>query len=592
MTDPAATTRPQIDVSTWSDAGSRDALALVASSVAEMVGFEIAIISAVVEDRMFSIAVEGSHQIRRAMLGVATPLEVVLPELERADDWGRFQFVPHHRVIQGDITPIGWIPDLDPLEGPDAWHPLDLLIAPLLDESGAMIGLLSIDVPTSGRRPDPTQRHLLQRYAVQAERALRLAVQRHELAERKRLAEAAHEVVRRATSQHDLDRVLQDCREPLLDGFRADFVALRAYEGNGVVVGTPPVPMPPAVRTRLRAVLRDLWRERRGLILADDLAADPLVEPGLQSDLITVMHQLRLGTELVVPIGAGLECLGHVILGRTVAEARWSADEVAGALDVARDIGQAVANIRNLAREQELVRQLQRLSAYKSQLLTTVSHELKNPLGAVVGHLEMLESEPQLGESAGRHVRALDRAAQRMARVVDDLLLLAEVEDPGTRPVAEPVDVRPIVHDAVELLRVEAVRRRLTLEVQAPADPVEACCAPVDLERVVTNLVSNALKYSPGPGRVSVDISTRDDLVEISVADEGLGISVEDQAGLFVEFFRSTNPQAIAQPGTGLGLAICARMVERNDGHIEVTSKLGVGSTFRVSLTRPDPSEG
>ncbi|WP_347895308.1 sensor histidine kinase [Nocardioides secundeburneus] len=588
MTAGSKLPRPQIDVATWSDAGSRDALDLVASSVAEMVGFEIAIISVVRGEQMYAVSVEGSNEAATAMLGLSTPIAMVLPELERADDWGRFHFVPHER-LEVDADALGWVPDIQPLDAPDAWHPLDLLIAPLYADDETMIGMLSIDVPISGFRPDPTQRHLLERYAVQAERTLRMAVERNELAERIRLAEAARRVVRFATSQDDLESVLDDCRHPLLEGFRADFISLRTYAtGDLAAAGTPLTGLPDHMTETVRAVARRGWAAQQVVIVGDQTPGDPFlddVEQGIGTEAIAT---LGLGTVMLVPLGAGHECLGHIVLGRKDPNLLWSPDEQSGAIDIARDIGQAVVSSRNLLREQRLVSELRRLATYKSQVLSTVSHELKNPLSAVTGYVELLEADPSIDGDARRSVLALDRAARRMSRVVDDLLLLAQVEDPeGGRP-TEPMDAVPALLDALELTRVAARRRELTLEVSAPEGEVPVCCDPADLDRVLTNLVSNAVKYSPAGGTISLALVDHDDSVELTVTDQGIGISAADQERLFTEFFRSTNPQAVAQPGTGLGLTICRRIVERHGGRIEVESALGEGSTFRVFLPAPE----
>ncbi|MFB9311684.1 sensor histidine kinase [Nocardioides plantarum] len=587
MTDGSPRVRSHIDVTTWSDAGSRDALDLVASSVAEMVGFEIAIISVVRGDHMYAVSVEGSNGATDAMLGLATPISMVHTELARADDWGRFQFVPHDRV-ELDVQAVGWVPDLEPIDAPDAWHPLDLLIAPLHDEAGVMIGLLSIDVPMTGRRPDPTQRHLLERYVLQAERALRMAVERDDLAERIRLAEAARRVVRFATSQDDLESVIDDCRHPLIEGFRADFLAIRIYPSRSVpAAGSPPTDLPDDVIELIRAGTRRAWTEQQVVVTG------PFVErAGVFTDAEWTASEhaleiLGLGSSMIVPLGAGRESLGHVILGRKDPGLRWSPDEQASALDIARDIGQAVVNSRNLAKEQNLVGELRRLATYKSEVLSTVSHELKNPLSAITGHLELLDSDPTITGDARRSIEALDRAARRMGRVVDDLLLLAEVEDPEGGRASEPMDAVPVLRDALELTRVAATRRRLTFEITTPEDEVLVCCDAVDLDRVVTNLVSNAVKYTPRGGRIWLTLVTHEREIELTVADEGIGISAADQARLFTEFFRSTNPQAVAQPGTGLGLTICRRIVERHGGRITVESELGVGSAFRVFLPRP-----
>ncbi|WP_340537298.1 sensor histidine kinase [Nocardioides sp. GXZ039] len=583
--------RAPIDVSTWSDAGSREALALVASSVAEMVGFEIAIISVVRGESMFSVAVEGRSGATSAMIGVATPMSVVAPEFERADDWGRFLFVPHER-LGPDVDPAAgwWIPDIVPIDAEDAWHPLDLLIAPLYADSGSLIGLLSIDVPTSGRRPDLHQRHLMERYAAQAERTLRLAVEREELAERIRLAEAARRVVRFATSLDDVESVLDDCRYPLLEAFRADYLEIRTYATTEPAelpeAGSPPTGLPAELAEAIRTTARRCWDEQEVLVIGADLAHGRFVDAETNARLIEAHTLLGMSTSMLVPLGAAHASIGHLLFGRKDPAMAWSSDERAGILDIARDIGQVVVHSRTLAREQRLVAELRRLAAYKSQVLSMVSHELKNPLAAISGYVEMLESDPGITGTGQLSLGALDRATRRMGRLVDDLLVLSEVEDPEATVPTSLLDVRPVVEDAVELMRA-AARRDLDLQVRAPEHPVLVCCSPFDLDRVLTNLVSNAVKYSPRGGQVTVSVDEGPDHVEIAVSDAGIGISPEDQQHLFTEFFRSTNPRALAQPGTGLGLTISSRMIERNRGRIEVESRLHHGSTFRVVLPRP-----
>ncbi len=585
MSDGSPRTRPQIDVTAWSDVGSRDALALVAASVAEMVGFEIAVISVVRGDHMICVAVEGSNRAAAAMLGLATSMSMVLPELDRADDWGRFRFVPHERVADEDDA-VGWVPDMEPIDAPDAWHPLDLLLAPLYDDDGVLIGVLSIDLPLSGHRPDPTQRHLLERYAAQAERTLRQAAERHEVTERIRLADAARRVVRFATSQDDLDSVLDDCRHPLTEGFRADFVGIRAYPTAELPeAGSPRSALPADVRDAVRATARRCWAEQRVVLAGEEIERDPFVDEDTYAELVDAHVRVGMGSSMIVPLGAGQEALGHLVLGRKDPAVLWSPDEQVSALDIARDIGQAVVNSRNLAREQRLVGELRQLAAYKSQVLATVSHELKNPLSAVTGYVEMLEADPGIStDAARRSITALDRAARRMSRVVDDLLLLSEVEDPDSALPSEPTDVGPVLDDALELTRMSAGRRVLDIRVEGPDHPVLVCCTPADLDRVLTNLLSNAVKYSPHDGQITVRVAEHDGEVEVAVADRGIGISEDDRRRLFTEFFRSTNPQAVAQPGTGLGLTISARILARHDGRIEVESALGAGSTFRVFL--------
>jgi signal transduction histidine kinase len=168
--------------------------------------------------------------------------------------------------------------------------------------------------------------------------------------------------------------------------------------------------------------------------------------------------------------------------------------------------------------------------------------------------------------------------------VVEDLLLLSKVGDPDNPVIPAPVDLRRIVDDVVDLTSVAAERQHITLSIEAPREPVLAVGDHDELDRVCANLVSNAVKYTPDGGHVTVELAACGDEILLQCADDGLGISPEDQSHLFDEFFRSSNPDALSQPGTGLGLAIVSRIVQRHKGRIELDSALGRGSVFRVLL--------
>jgi signal transduction histidine kinase len=181
-------------------------------------------------------------------------------------------------------------------------------------------------------------------------------------------------------------------------------------------------------------------------------------------------------------------------------------------------------------------------------------------------------------------VAAMERAAGRLSRVINDLLLLSRVDDPATPVVAVPVDLRTVLEDVLDVNAVSARNKELSIRVDAPTSPVCALGDHDELDRVCANLISNAIKYTPAGRSVTVTLDQIGDRVIFSCADEGIGISAEDQELLFSEFFRSANPEAYSQPGTGLGLAIVQRIVQRHDGRITVDSELGKGSTFTVEL--------
>ena len=599
--DPRHSHSSRPDASEWSDASSRATLQLIAESVAQMVGFEVAVISAVHEDVFMSVAIKGDDDVRNVLGEMLTPVDSVREDLAIAEDWGRFKFIGHEKSIDHDE--YRWVPDIEQGPEPDAWHPLDMLLAPLHDNEGGLRGLLSIDLPVTGRRPDPAQVGLLERYAAQAERALLNAIEREALSQRLRLAEAARRVVQVAVSQPDIEAALNECRPALLDGFRADEVTIRTYSDEIVPArGTPLPGTTDGVRGIVRQLAHACWTQQRVGILTTEWYDDDLIDDHEHAALLEVALAQGFASSMIVPMGAGQRCLGHLILVRKDDETAWTADERTGALEVARDIGHAVLSSRNLAREQRLVSELRELDTYKTQLLSTVSHELKNPLGAVVGHLELVAGDPALSEDTQYSVGAMQRATGRISRVVSDLLTLAKLEDPEGRRPLSALDLRPAIQAAADSSRFAAEQNELAIHVVAPAGPLPVIGDAEELERLLSNLVSNAVKYSPSGGDVTITVTYGplttpdprassagpvDREVEIAISDEGIGISSADQERLFTEFFRSSNPQALEQPGTGLGLAIAERIVRGHDGQMSVESALGEGSTFRVFLPVP-----
>ncbi|WP_168929792.1 HAMP domain-containing sensor histidine kinase [Nocardioides sp. GY 10127] len=584
-------------------------LDLVTEGVTRIAGFGVAAIGLVRGDMLQIVSVAGSEEARGELLGTCTPLSMALADLEGADEWGVLRFKPHDR-LESDTW--GWVPDFTPLEGEDAWHPLDSLSAPLTGHDGELLGLLFIDLPVDGRRPGPEQQRVLSEYAAQATHAGVLALERAELMQQVRLATTAREIVRNAPANRGVRETLEQVTDALVEGFQADGVTLQVFEGDGhdgdVLLGDTAGGVDAALARAGERSARQAWAEQTVVTMriASPTADTPLlrlvgtgVEPVPRDDpardaptlpedaeaaaLRAHLREYGVGSVMFVPIGAGSACLGGFALLRRPGSPEWTAAETAAALDIGHDLGRVVLNARTFAREHAMLDDLRAVDRYKGNLIATVSHELKNPLAAITGHLEILEDE-DLPRHVQTSVHSIGRAARRLVRVVDDLLLLGRVGDPDYPVASRPVDLRALMDDVWAISSVGAVRKRLVVENQPGTEPVVAQGDPEELERVLSNLVSNAVKYSGEGGRVSTRLFTEGSECVVEIIDTGLGIAEEDRARLFTEFFRSTNPEALAQPGTGLGLSIVARIVERHHGAIEVESELGQGSTFRVRL--------
>lgn len=577
-----------------------EALQNIAEGVTELVGFEVAAISIARDDHTLEmVAVAGSAQAREQLLGHRTPIVEIERELVTAEEWGDLRFVPHERMSI-EVEELGWVPDLEPSDDPDAWHPLDLLLAPIYDEHHRLRGLLSVDLPHDRRRPGAAQREQLQRYARQTRRSVLTAVERAELAEQVRLADAARRIVREVSSELSISRIVEICQPAITVGFNAVGMWLQTFDAGGggadAVYGATEgdIAIPAEFKVVGREAARLLWARQEVAVIT--LGSVPEISGlALDEGQVQRLHDfmavtLEASSMLFVPIGSGHECLGNLALTRRGPHTDWSPVERRAAFEIGHDLGRALVNARTFERERLLLQEQRELAGYKSRLIATIAHELKNPLASILGHVDLIDFEPDLTSSMNESASAIGRAAERMRSTIDDLLLLSRVADPHTVLDPAPVDLAVVVDEVLDLLRVTIGQKSLRVVQDVPATQVYAWGEATGLFRVCVNLISNAVKYTPAGGTITVTLARNAADVELVVADTGIGISSTDQARLFEEFFRSTNPWALATPGTGLGLSIVHRLVERHHGQITVDSDLGAGTTFTVTLP-PAPKE-
>ena len=344
--------------------------------------------------------------------------------------------------------------------------------------------------------------------------------------------------------------------------------------------------IPDDLKELSRRTARHLWDSQEVAVVTDRIipAIDGMSLEQEQRVYEFMAEPLEATSLIFVPLGAGRECLGNLALTRRCNDLHWSESEKQAALDIGHDLGRALLNARLFERERHLAAELLELDGYKSRLISTLAHELKNPLTAIAGHAEMLDSRVDLPGGVRHSIASMERGADRMQRTIDDMLVLAEVNG-SQRPLAPgAVDMTALVRDVLDLLHTTIEAKRTTVIVESTDESVMAFGEASGLDLICTNLVSNAVKYTPPGGTVTISLSRVEDEVEMVVTDTGIGIAEEDLESLFQEFFRSSNPAAHAEPGSGLGLAIVQRIVARHDGRIHVSSALGVGTTFTVSL--------
>ncbi|MBI2218526.1 MAG: HAMP domain-containing histidine kinase [Candidatus Rokubacteria bacterium] len=289
-------------------------------------------------------------------------------------------------------------------------------------------------------------------------------------------------------------------------------------------------------------------------------------------------------------------------------------DGIAGALAVARageigtgeraalaalgaSLGLALENARLAARQRRFAaelaahvaaarRELEAIDRAKSAFVATASHDLRTPLTALRGFSELLATRRFTPEDVHRYARIIERETERLGRLVEDLLDLSRLEQGGEPPLRRSaVTVHAALESAVALFVRDDAAHRFTLACDAGLPDVDA--DPDALDRVLKNLVTNAIKYSP-PGEIHVAARAVDHGVEISVADHGAGIPPEALARVFEPYYRAPGTARVAR-GTGIGLAVVKALVEAHGGTVDVESTAGRGTRFFFTLPARRP---
>ena len=264
----------------------------------------------------------------------------------------------------------------------------------------------------------------------------------------------------------------------------------------------------------------------------------------------------------------------------------------------------AVERVDILARLDELntalARQVEALrlsDQFKSDFVSSVSHELRTPLASILGYTDILVNG-EVGEMTleqAEFLEIIDHNARRLLTLINDLLTLSGLESGRMVIRPEPADLCALVHQNIQLHALAVNTRGQHLDVTIPSQAVTAVIDSDRISQVLTNLISNAIKFTPDEGRLGVTLAVSGKHAVLTVSDSGIGISDEDRERLFERFFRAGNALERAIPGTGLGLAICKGIVDAHNGHLEVDSALGRGTTVTVTVplqTAPGQGEG
>ncbi|WP_223690018.1 sensor histidine kinase [Leifsonia poae] len=222
----------------------------------------------------------------------------------------------------------------------------------------------------------------------------------------------------------------------------------------------------------------------------------------------------------------------------------------------------------------------------KDEFVGLISHELRTPLSSILGYLELLrdDEEAPLSSEQMQYLGVAERNAHRLLRLVGDLLFTAQVES-GRFPLdLRPVDLGPVIAASVESARPVADAAAVTLVTGLPEESIVLTGDPVRLGQAVDNLISNAIKFTPAGGHVTVAVRSEGADAVITVTDTGIGIPAVELGQLSTRFFRASTATRNAVPGVGLGLTITKAIVSAHGGSLDIASEEGVGTTISVRL--------
>ncbi len=370
------------------------------------------------------------------------------------------------------------------------------------------------------------------------------------------------------------------------------------------VLGLPPLfaqsgfEMDPALKSGLPALadkLRPSVLARGEVIFAPDELEDKRHELGIL---------LGLKSYLVVPIVLKGSPAGFLAAGTNPPSPKLEPGDMELISVLASEVGVAIENLqlyealkksydeleeRVRDRTLELAKaneELVRLNKMKSDFVSAVSHELRTPLTSIKGYAALMRNGPPgaVSKEQGERLEKINRHTDYLSSMISDLLDIARIESGRVGMTIQPIALGRLVETVADLLGPQLKEKELSLKVELPADLPPLQADESRFQRVLINLLSNAIRFTPNKGTITIHGTRTNAALQVDVTDTGYGMAPEDLSKLFLEFFRADNPVNRERKGTGLGLVLVKRIIEAHGGKIWVASQLGKGSTFSFTL--------
>ena len=311
-----------------------------------------------------------------------------------------------------------------------------------------------------------------------------------------------------------------------------------------------------------------------------EITSDLIKSTAQSQEHARIVLELGLKSAMIVPMIAHGQVLGAITLISTQANRRYGAEDLALAEDLARRAALAIDNAR-------LYREAREANRIKDEFLATVSHELRTPLTPILGWTHLLSRNSD-EETMTRGLQTIERNAKAQEQIINDLLDVSRIITGKLRFDIRPIELEPVIESAIEAVRPAAEAKSIHLESDLKTEPFQVPADPDRLQQVVWNLLTNAIKFTPTNGRVSIRLERQNSHARIIVSDTGQGITQDFLPFVFDRFRQADSSTTRLHGGLGLGLAIVRHLVEMHGGTVGVESHgAGKGTTFTVSLPIP-----
>jgi len=225
---------------------------------------------------------------------------------------------------------------------------------------------------------------------------------------------------------------------------------------------------------------------------------------------------------------------------------------------------------------------IRKLERIRTDFVSNVSHELKSPLGAILGYVETLLDDPSISDkNRKKFTEVIHKNIIKLIAIVEDLLILSRVETGGINDISKfyPED---IIREVVELYEGKINAKHLELKIIMPSNHLAMVASKFQIRQVILNLLDNAIKYTNNHGSITITLSMVDESIVFSFSDTGIGIPYHEQERIYERFYQVEKSRTVDLNGTGLGLSIIKHIVDLHKGHIDLDSRLNHGSTFTV----------